>query len=296
LETSASLEWYRLGSKRPPPVPGRRILLSSAARWKALRVDLIDLTGPSRVPEKTFDEHVLVAHVDGPARTDIWFAGKRHTGDVLPGDVCIVPSQTPYVVRRDRPGRIVATLLDAELLQQTADDERAGQPRDIEPRFCARDPLMSELLLALTDEVLADNPGGPLYAETLGAALAAQLLRRHRSGQPRPRRGGLGGTALLRLTEYIEAHLAEPIRLEDLAAIAGVSSYQLVRRFKESKGQPPHQFVLRRRIERAREMLRQSDKTILEVALSCGFSSQSHFSSTFRMLTGLTPGRYRTSF
>jgi AraC family transcriptional regulator len=239
---------------------------------------------------------VLVAHIDGPARTDIWYAGKQYSGDVLPGDVCIVPAQTPYVVRRDRPGRIVATLLDAQLVQQTADDERAARPMDVEPRFCARDPLMSELLLALTDEVLADNPGGPLYAETLGAALAAQLLRKHRAAPARLARGGLGVTTLLRLTEYIEAHLGDPIRLQDLADIAGVSSYQLVRRFKESKGQPPHQFVLRRRIERAREMLRQSDKTILEVALSCGFSSQSHFSGAFRLLTGLTPRKYRDTF
>jgi AraC family transcriptional regulator len=95
------------------------------------------------------------------------------------------------------------------------------------------------------------------------------------------------------VTDYIEAHLADTIRLQDLAEIAGVSSFQLVRRFKESKGQPPHQFLLRRRIERAREMLRQSDKTILEVALSCGFSSQSHFSAVFRTLTGLTPRRFR---
>ncbi len=260
-----------------------------------MRVDLIDLTGPSQVPEKTFAEHVLVAHVDGPAKTDIWYAGKRQSGDCLPGDVCIVPAQTPYSVRRDRPGRIVATVLDAQLVEQTAADERVARRRDVEAKFRARDPLLSEILTALTDEVLADNPGGPLYAETLGAALAAQLLRKHLVGPDRLSRGGFGAVTLRRLTEYIEHHLGDPIRLQDLADLAGVSRYQLVRRFKESKGQPPHQFVLRRRIERAREMLRQSDRTILEVALSCGFSSQSHFSAAFRLLTGLPPGRYRES-
>jgi AraC family transcriptional regulator len=293
LQTSPAREWYQLGSRRPPTVPGRRIVLTSADRWKALRVDLIDLTGPSQVPEKTFSEHVLVAHIDGPARTDIWFAGKQHTGDALPGDVCVVPAQTPYAVRRDSPGRIVATVLDAQLLEQTAADEPSTGWTNVEPRFCVRDPLLSELLHALTTEVLADNPGGALYAETLGAALAAHLLRKHRAVPPPLLRGGLAGPALRRVTDYIEAHLADTIRLQDLAEVAGVSSFQLVRRFKESKGQPPHQFLLRRRIERAREMLRQSDKTILEVALSCGFSSQSHFSAVFRTLTGLTPRKYR---
>jgi hypothetical protein len=193
LQTSPALEWYQLGSRRPPTVPGRRVLLTSADRWKALRVDLIDLTGPSQVPEKTFSEHVLVAHLDGPARTDIWFAGKQHTGDALPGDVCVVPAQTPYAVRRDAPGRIVATVLDAQLLEQTAADEPGPGRTDVEPRFCARDPLLFELLRALTDEVLADNPGGPLYAEVLGAALAAQLLRKHRAVPAPLLPRGLGG-------------------------------------------------------------------------------------------------------
>jgi AraC family transcriptional regulator len=293
LQISPAVEWHRLGSRRPRTVPGRRILLTSADRWKALRVDLIDLTGPSWVPEKTFSEHVLVAHIDGPARTDIWFAGERHTGDALPGDVCVVPAQTPYAVRRDAPGRIVATVLDAQLLEQTAADEPGAGCTKVEPRFCARDALLSQLLRALTDEVLVDNPGGPLYAEALGAALAAHLLRKHCAVPAPLSRRGLGGPTLRRVTDYIEAHLADTIRLQDLAEIAGVSSFQLVRRFKESKGQPPHQFLLRRRIERAREMLRHSDKTILEVALSCGFSSQSHFSAVFRTLTGLTPRKYR---
>ena len=260
-----------------------------------MRVDLIDLTGPSQVPEKTFAEHVLVAHVDGPAKTDIWYAGKRQSGDCLPGDVCIVPAQPPT--------RCGATVQDASWppfsmhgwSNRQLPTSGSHDRRDVEAKFRARDPLLSEILTALTDEVLADNPGGPLYAETLGAALAAQLLRKHLVGPDRLSRGGFGAVTLRRLTEYIEHHLGDPIRLQDLADLAGVSRYQLVRRFKESKGQPRHQFVLRRRIERAREMLRQSDRTILEVALSCGFSSQSQLPAAFRLLTGLPPGRYRES-
>ena len=236
---------------------------------------------------------MLVTHIDGPARTDIWWAGELTSGDALPGDVCIVPAGTPYAVRRDLPGRIVAALLDAQLLEETAADDGPSPRPHVAAKFCARDALLTQLVLALTDEVLADNPGGPLYAESLGAAVAAHLLRRHQTPQPPLRPGAFGPATLRKLTDYIEAHLGEPIRLQDLANIAGVSSYQLVRRFKESKGQPPHQFVLRRRIERAREMLRHPDKTILEVALSCGFSSQSHFSNVFRLLTGTTPRKYR---
>jgi AraC family transcriptional regulator len=261
-----------------------------------MRVDLIDLTGPSELPEKALPEHVLITHVDGPARTDIWLAGTARSVDGCPGELCVLPAETPYAVRRDLPGRIVATLLNTHLLEQTADEGQRRRRIDLEPRLGARDPLLDALSRALTEEVLNDNAGGPLYAETLGAALAAQLWRNHAGGSvPLRRRGGLASNTLRALTEYIEAHLAEPIRLQELANLAGMSTYQLARRFKESQGVPPHQYLLRRRIERAREMLRQPDSTILDVALSCGFASQSHFASAFRMLTGVTPRRYRDS-
>lgn len=292
FQASPSVEWYGLGSRHSPPVPGRRLMLSSADAWRGLRVDLIDLTGPSEFPERALAEHVLVAHIDGPAPTDVWYGGTQIRVDCLPGDVCVAPARMPYAVRRDLPGRIVAASLDVQLVQQLADEYRASERVAVEPRFSARDPLMTELMLALTNEVLENNPGGRIYAETLGSALAAQLIRRH-STEPRRPRGGLSHAALQRVAEYIEAHLAAPLHLQELANIAGMSGYQFARRFKRSSGLPPHQYVLRRRIERARDMLRQQTKTVLEVAVSCGFLSQSHFTSAFRLITGVTPGKYR---
>ncbi len=154
---------------------------------------------------------------------------------------------------------------------------------------------MSQLLQVLTDELLADNPGGPLYAEALGAALAAHALRRYAAPGAVRRRGGLNIRTLRALTDYIEAHLDDAISLHDLAELAQMSSYQLARRFRASTGLPPHQYVLRRRIERAKVLLRRRDLSILEVALSCGFSSQSHFAGVFRALAGVTPRGYRQS-
>jgi AraC family transcriptional regulator len=292
MQPSPSTEWYGLGTRHSPPVPGRRLFLSSADSWNGFRLDLIDLTGPSELPERSLPEHVLVVHVDGPAATDIWYAGQQTRGDCLPGDVCVVPARTPYAVRRDLPGRIVAASLDTGLVQQVADEHRASARVAVEPRFSVRDPLMTELVLALTNEVLENNPSGRIYAETLGSALAAQLIRRH-GIEPSRLRGGLSKVALQTVAEYIEANLAAPLPLQDLASLAGMSGYQFARRFKRSTGLPPHQYVLRRRIERARDMLRLKGTTVLEVALSCGFSNQSHFTSAFRLLTGVTPSKYR---
>src|SRR5215468_10418680 len=183
---SAAVEWHRLGSRRRPPVPSERVLLSSGDRWKDLTLDLIDLMGPRVVPEVCLSEHLVVSHVDGPAPTDVWFAGRRVTGACLPEDVCIVPAQVPTALRRDAPGRIVMARLDPRLVTQAVRDERGSAK--VMPTVCVRDPLLGELIRALTDEVLADNPGGSLYAETLGASIAVQLLRKHAGPLDTPKR------------------------------------------------------------------------------------------------------------
>jgi len=290
---SAAVEWHRLGSRRRPPVPSERVLLSSGDRWKDLTLDLIDLMGPRVIPEVCLSEHLVVSHVDGPAPTDLWFAGRRVSGACLPDDVCIVPAQVPTALRRDAPGRIVMARIHPRLVAQAVRDEHQLH-RQVRPTVCVRDQLLGELLRALTDEVLADNPGGSLYAETLGASIAVQLLRKHAGPLDTPkRREGLGTRELQRVVEYVDAHLAEPIHLSVLAELAEMSTYQLARRFKESMGLPPHRYVLRRRTERARELLREPRASILDVALACGFSSQSHFATVFRAFTGVSPRAFR---
>jgi len=295
MRLSPAIEWYRLGSRRPEPVTGMKVMLSSGERWRGLRVDLADVTGPGELAEGTLREHAIVAHIDGPARTDVWYAGKQSSGDCLPGDLCVVPAAMPYAVRRYGPGRLVFTSIGVPLINQVLGHDPVGRV-DLEPVFRTRDSLMWSILHALTEEVLVDNPAGPLYAESLGTALVAHLLRRHRAPvDASRRRAGLPSTAVRVLAEYIEAHLAEPISLQDLAELAGLSTYEFARRFRESTGMPPHQYVTRRRIERARTLLVNNDLSILEVALACGFSSQSHFAATFRTLVGVTPRRYRRS-
>jgi len=293
---SPGVEWSRLATRPGEPVPGHRTFLSSGDRWDAIRVDLVHVMGPTEIPETTLPNHRLVAHLDGPARTHFWCAGMAKTGECVPGDICIFPATLPFSIRRDRPGRIVAAFLNPRVVEEIASDNHLPAPCELRPMFRARNPLLNELLLALAEEVRTDNPSGPLYAETLGAAVAAQLLRTQLpvSGE---RRGpnGLGAIILRRLFDYVEDHLAEQIRLRDLAAIAGMSTFQLVRRFKDETGLPPHQYVTRRKIERAKQLLSEPDSSVLEVALACGFASPSHFAQAFRLVTGITPKDYRNA-
>lgn len=99
-----------------------------------------------------------------------------------------------------------------------------------------------------------------------------------------------------RLMEYIDNRLAEPISLGELAAYAALSEYHFARMFRESFGMPPHQYVLARRLELARKLLRDGELPLGEIALACGFASASHFSNRFRAAVGATPGAYRAAF
>ena len=108
-------------------------------------------------------------------------------------------------------------------------------------------------------------------------------------------RGGLPPRTLRRVREYIEAHLDETISIRALAAIAGLSMYHFARAFKQSAGMTPHDYLVRCRVRRVRDLLAATDLPLSEIALVSGFADQSHCARRFREHFGVTPGSYRWS-
>jgi AraC family transcriptional regulator len=100
---------------------------------------------------------------------------------------------------------------------------------------------------------------------------------------------------LKRVTEYVDNHLSDKIRLLDLAAVAGLSRMHFASQFRVATGLRPHEFLLRRRIRRSEELLRSSSMAIVEIALSVGFQTQAHFSTVFKRFVGYTPRQWRTA-
>ena len=106
-------------------------------------------------------------------------------------------------------------------------------------------------------------------------------------------RGGLPPRILRLIREYIDANLEKNVRLDELARRANLSKYHFARAFKQSAGVPPHTYLIKRRVERARELLSDTSMPLAEVALVAGFSNQSHFTCRFREQIGMTPSSYR---
>jgi transcriptional regulator GlxA family with amidase domain len=106
-------------------------------------------------------------------------------------------------------------------------------------------------------------------------------------------RGGLPPRTVRRIREYVDAHLEQNVDLESLARLADLSLYHFARAFKKSVGLPPHRYLLERRIERARELLADTNMPLAQIALAVGFSDQSHLTRRFHESIGTTPSTYR---
>ena len=113
--------------------------------------------------------------------------------------------------------------------------------------------------------------------------------------QARQARGGLSPRAMRRVQEYVEVHLGEGIDLSMMAGVVGISVHHFARQFKQSVGVPPHVYLTQKRVERAQEMLVQTDLSLAEIAIAVGFFDQGHLARHFHYMLGTTPREFRWS-
>jgi len=166
---------------------------------------------------------------------------------------------------------------------------------DFRPQLFIQDPEVWRIAGKLKNEALSGGASLSRYGEALIVLLAHELIKLN--GSPvrgrAPARGGLSGWRRKRVTEFIEAHLAEEVRLATLAQLVDLSPYHFVRAFRASFGVPPHRYHVGRRIERAKALLAEPARSVTEIARALGFAETSSFSTTFRRATGCSPSGYR---
>jgi AraC family transcriptional regulator len=263
-----------------------------AARCRAERV--FELNPPA------ITYHWLVLFLRPPEELNLQYEGvKRHVPPPA-GAISLVPAGSRAQLRWTGPRDLLAIYLESGLVAQVAaatfdlDPSRLTVP----PLDSLELPRLRAILRAVDAELTAGGAGGRLAAESLANVLAVHLIRHVLTPRSlsRGRDGKLPRGRLRAVVEYIEEHLDSGPSLEQLAAVARLSAFHFARQFKQATGMPPHQYVIMRRVERAKQLLQTgSDLSLAEVAVCAGFSDQSQFSHHFKRLVGVTAGQFRMS-
>jgi AraC family transcriptional regulator len=213
-----------------------------------------------------------------------------------PGNVHVAGGDLGFWFRCDAAPSFFAFSMDRSFVRRIWGEAFSGAGEfEIRNGIDLADPVIKNLGHAGMSELAAGGPAGRIYAESLATALAVHLLRAYGNGTGAPalRRGGLPLNRLRRVLEYIDAHLPDELSLAELATVSGFSANHFASAFKTNTGSSPHRYVIERRIHRARQLLRDTELPISEIAYVVGFSSQSHLTVNFRRIVGLTPQRFR---
>jgi AraC family transcriptional regulator len=280
-------------------IPFQAVATSDRLGWVDLEAARFQASPAWEYNAPALTHHRLVLVMRPPQELDLRFDEvKRHVPPPA-GSIILVPAGTPGQVRWSGGFDWIHVYLEPGFVARVAAEAFGLDPaRLVVPPLGGLElPQLRAAMAAVGAELASGGPGGPLAAESLANLLAVQLLRHVSAprGPERRRDGVLPRGRLRAVVDYIEEHLHGCPTLAQLAAVVRLNPYHFARQFKAATGLPPHQYVILRRVERAKQFLQAgSDLSLAEVALHAGFSDQSQFSHHFKRLVGVTPGRFRT--
>ena len=240
--------------------------------------------------------HFLAAHLLKPCRIETQWGGRVHRARSQPGNSMLMAAGQDSVWHCSEPIDELHVFLDPAMLEEVA-QEIGGQHFELMDGVAIVEPDIRGISMQLLAEIQRPGMGTRLFADTMARALALQLLRRRSTARVKDgaAQNSMSARQLRAATDFIESHLSEDLSLDHLAAAPAMSPFRFARAFKRATGQSPRQYVIARRIERAKELLRSPRREISEVADLVGFSTQSHFTAVFHRHCGVTPKRFRDS-
>lgn len=167
----------------------------------------------------------------------------------------------------------------------------------------SEDFVMERLSDALAATQISDDPNSAIYADALRLAILTRQFSRQADATPPAVETPSGRNVrslqkwrLKRVVQYVDENLSAKITLQDLAAVAGLSRMHFAAQFRAAMGMRPHEYLLKRRIERAEELLKHTDIPLVEIALTVGFQTQAHFTTVFKRFAGDTPYQWRSAW
>jgi AraC family transcriptional regulator len=286
------LDWLKI-------VPFKSAAASHRLGWVGLEAVRYRAAPAFELNPPAITHHRLVLFTRPPEELDLLYDGVNRHVPPPAGSISLLPAGTPALWRSSGHKDSLHVYLEPALVARVA-----ALAFDLDPARLTIPPLdaldlpqLRATMWAVDAELTAGGAGGRLAAESLANLLAVHLIRHVLSPrQPGHGRDGALPRGRLRVVvEYIEDHLDTGPTLEQMAAVAHLSPYHFARQFKAATGLPPHQYVIARRVERARHLLQEgTDLSLVELAAHAGFSDQSQFSHHFKRLVGVTPGQFQT--
>ncbi|MCW6533120.1 AraC family transcriptional regulator [Sphingomonas sp. MMSM20] len=240
--------------------------------------------------------HVIITYYGEP-QDIVWRSdGDRHAGQTRGGTITIIPEG--HDGRWDIAGPIGVShvFLPHDRLTACVEEFAGGHRVELLARVGFEDPVAARVMEMLGRDANVLDPSSRLFVEQATDLLCTQLVRGHSTfgaiTAPAARRG-LAEWQVRKVTDYMRAHLDEPIGLDMLAGLVGLSRFHFCTAFRQATGRTPHEWLVTLRIEHARRLLAHPELAVTEVALAVGYETPSSFAAAFRKATGTTPSAFR---
>jgi AraC family transcriptional regulator len=239
------------------------------------------------LPEHEHDDLQVEMHFTAPR------GGSRIGLGEEPSFFTLIPSRKPHVGRWEDGGEVVVLLLGLAQMEQAA-ERPARLNQEISGTACSIDPVIQAIGSTLRREFYTGGVADRQYLEAIGTVLSGHLIRRWTTGSVTSTgRGRLSSGQLRKTIDLVEAFPPEGFSIAALARQLDMGEHRFTRLFRQSTGSTPYQFLLKKRLDRARTLLEKTSLPIAELALELGFGSQSHFTSMFHKRFSITPAAYR---
>lgn len=270
--------------------PSGSLLSSQPGQWNGIHLSYYQHP-PHEIPETVSQQHLILVHLEIPTGAEQRLETRFQKDQFHAGDILIVPAHTPHYARWDTEHRYLVLSLDPSAFLHTVQATGEWEKAELVPHFATADPLVHGIGLAFKAELESNGLGGRLYVDSLGITLLMHLFLRYSAQKTilSAQEGGLPTYRLRQVVEYMDAYLDRDLALAELAAVARMSPNYFTQLFKQSTGLTPHQYVIQRRVERAKHLLMEGKGTIADIALQVGFAHQSHLNRHFKRWVGVTP-------
>lgn len=268
---------------------------------KSVHIDSLvakyDIEPPDEIAFPPTTHHMMLLQLSHGEEQLTRIGNREYSGTFTSGEFFLHPARREAYYSWTTTDEAVVFLIEPAFLCRIARETECLDPDKIElkPILRDRDPHIEYMARSFLKEMQTEGLGGRLYSEALATQLAINLLRNYCTYPLKLKQysGGLSPNKLRKAIDYIQANLEHKFGLNALAIITKTSPYHFSRLFKQSTGLTPYQYVIQQRIELGKRLLEKEDLPIVEIALMCGFASQSSFTTTFRKLVGVTPKSYR---